>query len=66
MNLVNDNAIEINFDNLLFEILYLSLVREFDFMNINSVDFRIHSFCIKLINAYNLNREIRFCKYVNL
>ena len=54
-----------NFDDFLFEILHLFLVREFDFININSVDFRIHSLRIKLINVYNLNREIYFRKYIN-
>ena len=66
MNLVNDNAIEVNFDDFLFKILHLSLVREFDFINMNLVDFRTHSLRIKLINAYNSNREIRFYKYINL
>ena len=66
VNLVNDNAIEMNFDNLLFKVLYLFLVHEFDLVNMNSVDLRTHSFRIKLINAYDSNRKIRFCKYINL
>ena len=55
-----------NFDNFLLEILYFFLVREFDFINTNSVDFRIHSLRIKLINVYDLKKETRFLKYVNL
>ena len=66
MNLVNDNAIEMNFDDLLFEILHLFFVREFNFINISSIDFRTLSFRIKLINVYYLNKEIRFRKYINL
>ena len=66
MNLVNDNAIEMNFDDFLLEILHFFLSREFDLININSVDFRIYSFRIKLINVYNSNRRIHFRKYVNL
>ena len=66
VNLVNNNVIEMNFNNLLLEILHLFLVRELDLINMSSVDFRIHSLYIKLINAYDLNRETRFCKYVNL
>ena len=66
VNLVNDNAIEVNFNDLLFEILHLFLVCEFDFININLIDFRIHSLRMKLINAYDSNKRIRFCKYINL
>ena len=55
-----------NFDDLLFEILYFFLVREFTSINMNSIDFRIYSFRIKLINLYNLNKKTRFRKYVNL
>ena len=66
MNLVNDNAIEMNCDDFLLEVLHFFFVREFDLININSVDFRIHSLCIKLINVYNSNRETRFYKYINL
>ena len=66
VNLVNDNAIEINFDDLLLEVLHLFLVREFNFPNMNSIDFRIHSLRIELINVYDLNKEICFRKYVNL
>ena len=66
VNFVNDNTIEVNFDDLLLEVLHLSLVREFNFININSVNFWIHSLCIKLINIHNSNRKIRFRKYVNL
>ena len=66
VNLVDDNVIEMNFDNLLLEIVHLFLIYEFDFINMNSVDFRIHSLRIKLINVYNSNKEIRFHKYVNL
>ena len=66
INFVNDNAIEVNFDDLLLEILHLSLIYEFDFINISSVDFRIHSLCIKLINIYDSNKEICFRKYINL
>ena len=66
VNLVNDNAIKINFDDLLFEILHLSFVRKFDLININLIDFRIHSLRIKLINVYNSNKRIRFRKYINL
>ena len=66
MNLVNDNAIEINFDDFLLEVLHLFLVREFDFVNMNSIDFRIHSLRIKLINVYDSNKKTRFRKYVNL
>ena len=66
INLVNNNAIEMNFDDLLLEVPYLSLVREFNLININSLDLRIHSFRIKLINASDSNRETRFRKYVNL
>ena len=66
VNLVNDNVIEINFDNLLFEILHLFLIREFNFININSVDFRIYLLCIKLINVYDLNKKTHFRKYINL
>ena len=32
----------------------------------NSVDFQIHSFRIELINVYDLNKETRFRKYINL
>ena len=66
INFVNDNAIEMNFDDLLVEVLHFFLVREFNFINMNSVDLRIHSLCIKLINVYDLNKETRFYKYVNL
>ena len=66
MNLVNNNEIEMNFDNFLFEVLYLFLVREFNLINMNSIDFQIHSLRINLINVYNLNKEISFRKYVNL
>ena len=66
MNLVNDNVIEMNFHDLLLEVLHFFLVRKFNFINISSVDFRIHSLRRKLINVYNLNKEIRFRKYVNL
>ena len=66
VNLVNDNAIEMNFDNFLFEVLHLFLVCEFDLINMSSVDLPIHSLRIKLINVYNLNKETRFCKYINL
>ena len=66
MNLINDNAIEVNFDDLLLEILYLSPVREFNFLNMNSVDFQIHSFRIELINVYDLNKGTCFHKYINL
>ena len=66
MNLINNNAIEMNFDNLLFGILHLFLVHEFNFINISSGDFQIHTSCIKLINIYDLNKEIHFRKYVNL
>ena len=65
VNLVNDNAIEINFDNFLFKVLHLSFVRDFSFININPIDLRIHSLRTKLINLYDLNKEIRFRKYVN-
>ena len=65
VNFVNDNAIEMNFDNSLFEVLYFSLVCEFNLVNMNSVDFEIHSLRIKLINAYDSNIEIRFRKYIN-
>ena len=57
VNLVNNNVIEV---------LHLSFVREFNFINMNSIDFRIYSLYIKLINVYDLNRETRFYKYVNL
>ena len=66
INLVNDNAIEMNFDDLLLEVLHLFFIREFNFININSVDFRIHWLCIKLINVYDLNKRTCFCKYINL
>ena len=66
MNFVNDNAIEMNFDNFLFEVLHLSFVREFNFVNINSVDFRIHSLRMKLIDAYNSNKKTCFRKSINL
>ena len=66
VNLVNDNAIEMNFDDLLLETLHFFLVRKFDFINMSSVDFRIHSLRIKLINVYDSNKEIRFRKYINL
>ena len=66
MNLINDNAIEINFDDFLLEVLYLFLVREFNLINMNSVNFRIHSLRIKLINVYDSNKKTRFYKYVNL
>ena len=66
MNLVNDNAIELNFDDFLLEILHLFFVREFNFININSVDFRTYSLCIKLINTYDSNKETCFHKYLNL
>ena len=66
VNLVNDNVIEMNFDDLLFEVLHLFFVREFHFININSVDFRTHSLCMELINVYDLNKKIRFRKYINL
>ena len=66
VNLVNDNAIGMNFDNFLFEILHLFLVCKFNVININLVDFRIHSLGIKLINAYNSNKETCFYKYINL
>ena len=54
------------FNDLLLEVLHLFFVREFDFVNMNSVNLRTHSFCIKLINVYDLNRRIRFRKYINL
>ena len=66
MNFVNNNVIEMNFDNFLLEVLHLSLVCEFNFINMNSVDLRIHSLHIKLINVYNSNKETRFRKYTNL
>ena len=66
INFVNNNAIEVNFDDFLFEVLHLLLVRELNFININSVDLRIHSLRIKLINVYNSNKETRFRRYVNL
>ena len=66
VNLVNDNTIEMNFDDLLLEILHFFLVRKFDLINMNSVDFRIHLLPIKLISVYNSNRETRFRKYINL
>ena len=66
MNPINNNAIEINFDNFLFKILYLFLVREFNFIDMSSVDLRTHSLCMKLINTYNSNRRTRFYKFVNL
>ena len=66
MNLVNDNAIEMNFNDFLLKVLHLFLVHKFNFININSVDFRIHSFRIKLINAYNSNSRTCFHKYINL
>ena len=66
VNLVNDNTIKMNFDDLLFEVLHLFLICEFDFININSVDFWIHSLRIKVINFYDLIRKTRFRKYVNL
>ena len=65
VNLVNNNAIEVNFDDLLLEV-YLFLVRKFDLVNMNSVDLRPHSLYIKLINVYDLNRETRFREYINL
>ena len=55
-----------NFNDFLFEVLHLFFVREFNLININSIDFRIHSLRIKLINVYDLNKEIHFYKYVNL
>ena len=66
INFVNDNAIEMNFDDLLFEVLHFSLVHNFHFINMNSVDLRIHSLCIKSINVYDSNKETRFRKYINL
>ena len=66
VNLVNNNTIEMNFDDLLLEVLYLFFVCEFDLVNMNSIDLRIHLFRIKLINAYNSNKETHFYKYVNL
>ena len=66
MNFANDNAIEMNFDDFLLEILYLFLVREFNFINMSSVDFRTHSLCIKMMNIYDSNKRIRFRKYINL
>ena len=66
VNLVNDNTIEMNFDDLLLEVLHFFLVREFDLVNSNSVDLRIHSLHIKLINAYDSNKKTRFRKYINL
>ena len=66
MNLVNDNAIEANFNNFLLEVLHLSFVYEFNLININLINFRIHSLRIKLINVYDLNKRTRFRKYVNL
>ena len=66
VNLVNNNVIEMNFDDLLFKVLHLFFIREFNFINISSVDFRIHSLRIKLINAYDSNKKTRFHKYVNL
>ena len=66
VNLVYNNAIEMNFDDFLFNVLYFFLVFKFNFINMNSVDSRIHSLRIKLINVYNLNKEARFHKYVNL
>ena len=55
-----------NFDDLLLEVLHLFFIRKFDFINMNSVDFRIHSLRIKLIDVYNSNKETRFRKYINL
>ena len=66
VNLVYNNVIEMNFDDLLLDVLHLSFVFKFNFVNINSVDFRIYSLRIKLINVYDLNRKVRFYKYVNL
>ena len=66
VNLVYNNAIEMNFDDLLLDVLHLFFIFEFNFINISSVDFRTHSFRIKLINVYDLNKKIRFRKYVNL
>ena len=66
MNLVNDNAIEMNFDDFLLEVLHFFLVREFNFININLIDFRIHSPCIKLINVDDSNKKNCFRKCVNL
>ena len=65
VNFINDNAIEMNFDDLLFKVLHLFFIREFNFINMNLVNFRIHSFRIKLINVYDLNEEIRFYKCIN-
>ena len=64
--LVNNNAIEMNFNDFLFEILHLFLIREFNFINMNSIDLRIYSLRIKFINVYDLNKKTRFYKYVNL
>ena len=66
LNLVNDNAIEVNFDDFVFEILHFSLVRKFDLINMSSIDFPIYSLRIKLMNVYNSNKETHFRKYVNL
>ena len=66
VNLVNDNAIEMNFNDFLLEVLHLFLVREFNFINISSVNFRTYSRCIKVINVYDLNRKTRFRKWINL
>ena len=66
MNLVYNNAIEINFDDLLLDVLHLSLVFKFDLININSVDSRTYLLRIKLINTYDSNKKAHFYKYVNL
>ena len=66
VNFVNDNAIEVNFSDFLLEILHLFLVHKFNFINMNSVDLRIHSFRRKLIDVDDLSKETRFRKYVNL
>ena len=66
VNFVNDNAIEMNFNDFLLEVLHFFLVCEFDFINMSLINFRFHSLCIKLINVYDLNRRIHFCKYINL
>ena len=66
VNFIYNNAIEMNFDDFLFDILHFLFILKFDFVNISLVCFRIHSLRIKLINVYNLNKKIHFCKYVNL
>ena len=55
-----------NFDDFLLNVLHLSFIVKFDFVNINSICFRTHSLRIKLINVYDSNRKVHFYKYVNL